>query len=64
MLSLLFFEQEYLGNPIIYQVEIFTMYSQHSTLGKYVSDFFIQGLVLILSQKLSSVLDIFKTSFF
>ena len=39
ILSLLFFEQEYLGNHNIYQVEIFTMYSEHSLLGKRVSDF-------------------------
>ena len=35
--SLLFFEQEYIGNHSIYQVEIFNMYFKHSPLGKDVS---------------------------
>ena len=42
ILSLLFFEHEYLGNHITYQLAIFTMYSKHSFLGKRVSDFLIR----------------------
>ena len=39
--KLLFFEQEYLSNHIIYQIDIFIMYSIYSPLVKSVSDFLI-----------------------
>ena len=55
ILSLLLFEQGYLGYHMLYKVEIFTMHSSHCPLGKRVAD--------ILSQISDNFLDIFKTFF-